>query len=50
MHVSMALGVRHIQIPVTDEEYEEIYKLKGRDQSWRDYGLPRLRIADLKKK
>lgn len=50
MHVSMALGVRHIQIPVTDEEYEEIYKLKGREKSWRDYALPLLLGKAEKKK
>jgi hypothetical protein len=45
----MGLGVRHIQIPVSEEEYEEIYKLKGRDQSWREFALPLLLGKDQKK-
>jgi hypothetical protein len=46
----MGLDVKHIHIPVTKEEFREIEALKGREQSWREYALPRLRIADLKKK
>jgi hypothetical protein len=44
------LGVRYIQIPVSQEEYDEISDLKGREQSWREYALPRLRIAKVNKK
>ena len=50
MYVTMSLGIRHIQIPVSDEEYEEIYKLKGREQSWREYALPLLLGKGVKKK
>ena len=46
----MGLGVRHIQIQVTEEEFKEIDELKGRDQSWRDYALPLLLGKGVKKK
>ncbi|MCK9569661.1 hypothetical protein M0R72_12030 [Candidatus Pacearchaeota archaeon] len=37
-----SLGVRYIQIPVTEEEFNQIDSLKEREQSWRDFALPRL--------
>ena len=46
----MGLGIKHIHIPVTEEEFNEIAALKGREESWRDYALPRLRIARVNKK
>jgi hypothetical protein len=45
----MGLNVKYIQIPVSQEEFDEIEALKGK-QSWREFALPRLRKADLKKK
>lgn len=38
----MGLGIKHIHIPVTEEEFKKIEALKGREQSWRDYALPLL--------
>ena len=46
----MSLGIKHIHIPVTGEEFKEIEALKGREMSWRDFALPRLRIANVAKK
>jgi len=43
------LGVRYIQIPVTEDEFKQLDKLKGRDQSWREFALPRLGIVEKKK-
>lgn len=37
-----ALGIRHIHFPVTEEEFAKLEALKGREQSWRDFALPRL--------
>ena len=45
----MDLGIKHIHIPVTEEEFLEIEALKGREQSWREFALPRLRKAGPKK-
>ena len=46
----MGLGIKHIHIPVTEEEFLEIEALKGREQSWREFALPRLRKNRSEKK
>ena len=35
-------GIRYIQIPATEEEYEKLDSRKPRSQSWRDFAMPRL--------
>ena len=42
--------MKHIHIPVTEEEFKIIDGLKGREQSWREYALPLLLGTDRKKK
>ena len=46
----MGLGIKHIHIPVTDEEFRKIDALKGREQSWREFALPLLSKTDQKNK
>ena len=38
----MGLNIKYIQIPVSQEEFDEIEALKGK-QSWREFALTRLR-------